>query len=137
MMNLLVSVAVSRVCGLLVVVPASTDGVAHPSHQHHDQAYDEEDDADDHAYVSEREGRNEAGEEESEDDEDDSEDDHDDYLISAQTLGGGFTGARIPRQRGRSKVCMLSRRDTWIWHVRRELMLIEFSGGRPDSFRTG
>jgi hypothetical protein len=23
------------------------------------------------------------------------------------------------------------------WHVRRELMLMEFSGGQPDSFRTG
>jgi hypothetical protein len=81
------------VCGLLVVVAASSDRVPHPSHQHHDQAHDEEDDADDHADVGEGEGRNEAREEESEDDEDDSEDDHDDFLVSVQMFGRRIAAA--------------------------------------------
>jgi hypothetical protein len=68
--------------GRSVVVPASADGVSHPSHQHQCQAYDEEDDAEDEAKMSEGEGGDEAGEEESEDDEDDSETDHDVYLVS-------------------------------------------------------
>jgi hypothetical protein len=68
--------------GRSVVVPASADGVSHPSHQHQCQANDEEDDAEDEAKMSEGEGGDEAGEEESEDDEDDSETDHDVYLVS-------------------------------------------------------
>jgi hypothetical protein len=68
--------------GRSVVVPASADGVSHPSHQHHCQANDEEDDPDDQAKMGVGEGRKEGREEEPEDDEEDSEADHDVYLVS-------------------------------------------------------
>src|ERR1700690_23004 len=68
--------------GRSVVVAASADGVSHPSHQHHYQANDEEDDPDDQAKMGVGEGRKEGREEEPEDDEEDSEADHDVYLVS-------------------------------------------------------
>ena len=62
--------------GRSVVVAASADGVSHPSHQHHCQANDEEDDPDDQAKMGVGEGRKEGRKEEPEDA------DHDVYLVS-------------------------------------------------------
>jgi hypothetical protein len=77
-------------------VAAAADGVSHPSHQHQQQADDEQEGSDDQAKMGVEEGGYEGGQEEPEDDKDDSEADHELYLVSVDMSeeDGGFRVGR-------------------------------------------